>query len=112
MIEPSRHVPLLAALWDQAAAARTIDEIVVDALDHVSGGRFWPAHPLDDGMKDGHSSIYLGAAGVIWALEHLRRLGATKADFDFRAYLPQLLAKTQAEMETYGDYARHGSLLF
>jgi hypothetical protein len=48
----------------------------------------------EDSLEDGHSSIYFGAAGVIWALEHLRRVGATKADFDFCPCLPQLLAMT------------------
>jgi hypothetical protein len=112
MIEPSRHVPLRPTGWDPGAAARAIDEIVADALDHFDGDQFWPGHVLDDGIKDGHSSVYVGAAGVIWALEYLRRVGATKADFDFRPYLPQLLEKTKAEMATYEDYAINGSLLF
>jgi Lanthionine synthetase C-like protein len=112
MIEPSRHVPLRQVPWDQDAAASAIDEIVGDALDQFGGEQFWPAHGRDDGIKDGHSSIYAGAAGVIWALEHLRRVGATKANFDFRPYLPQLLEKTKAEMATYEDYAVNGSLLF
>jgi hypothetical protein len=112
VIEPSRHVPLRQAPWDQDAAARAIGEIVTDALDHFRGDQFWPAHSLDDGIKDGHSSIYVGAAGVIWALEHLRRVGATKANFDFRPHLPRLLEKTRAEMATYEDYTDNGSLLF
>jgi len=112
MIEPSRHVPLRAVPWDAMAAAQAIDEIVADALNHFDGEQFWPAHPRDDNVKDGQSSIYVGAAGVIWALEHLRRLGATTADLDFRPYLPRLLEKTQAEMAGYGDYAVNGSLLF
>jgi hypothetical protein len=112
MIEPSRHVPLRSVPWDQDVVAQAIDEIVADALDHFDGDRFWSAHPLDDGIKDGHSSVYVGAAGVIWALEHLRMVGATKADFDFRPCLPQLLEKTKAEMTTYEDYAVNGSLLF
>jgi hypothetical protein len=112
MIEPSRHVQLRPVPWDQDAVAQAIDEIVADALDHFDGDRFWSAHPLDGGTKDGHSSVYVGAAGVIWALEHLRMVGATKAGFDFRPCLPQLLEKTKTEMTTYEDYAVNGSLLF
>jgi hypothetical protein len=112
MIEPARHVPLRPIPWEETAVSQAIDEIVSDALGHFGGDQFWPAHPLDEGEEDGHSSVYFGAAGVIWALEHLRRVGATKAHFDFRPHLSQLLEKTKAEMPAYGNYARHGSLLF
>jgi hypothetical protein len=98
--------------WDPGHAVQAIGEIVADALDHFGGDQFWPAHPLDGGVKDGHSGIYLGAAGVIWALEHLKRVGAIKANFDFRPYLLQLMERTKREMTTYEDYANNGSLLF
>lgn len=51
---PLRHPALV-----EGAAVQAIDEIVADALDQFGGGRFWPAHPLDDGIEDGHSSIYV-----------------------------------------------------
>ena len=38
---------------------------------------FWPGHPSDDGVRDGNPSFYTGAAGVIWALDYLHRIGAT-----------------------------------
>jgi hypothetical protein len=110
MIEQSRHVPLRSVPWDPDTAAEAINEIVTDALAQFDGERFWPAHPLDDGIKDGHSSIYFGAAGVIWALEYLSREGATKARFDFRPSLSRLLENTRAEMATY-EYSENGSLL-
>jgi Lanthionine synthetase C-like protein len=112
MIEPARHVPLRPLPWDEHAAIQAIDDIVADALAHFDDDRFWPAHPMDEGVEDGHCSIYFGAAGVVWALGHLRRLGATTAAFDFLPHLPQLLEKSKAETANYGNYARHGSLLF
>jgi|SRR5215831_5456648 len=116
MIEPSRHVTLRPVPWDAGAAAEAIAEIIADALDRFGGDQFWPGHPLDGGEMDGHSSIYFGAAGVIWALEHLKRVGVTKANFDFCPYLSQLLERTKREMAVYNaglkDYAKHGSLLF
>jgi hypothetical protein len=110
MIEQSRHVPPRSVPWDPDTAAEAINEIVTDALAQFDGERFWPAHPLDDGLKDGHSSIYFGAAGVMWALDYLSREGATNARFDFRPSLPRLLENTRAEMETY-EYSENGSLL-
>jgi hypothetical protein len=90
--------------------AAAIEEIIADALAHFDPEKFWPSHPLD-GVRDGHSSIYIGAAGVIWALEYLSRIGATKARFDFRPALGPLLKRTEAEMPAYGEYSAHGSLL-
>jgi hypothetical protein len=110
MIEPSRHVPLRPVPWDQSAVAQAINEIVADALNHFDGDRFWPAHPLDGGIKDGHSSIYFGAAGVIWALDYLNREGATEVRFDFRPTLSRLMDNTRAEMAAY-EYSEQGSLL-
>jgi hypothetical protein len=112
VIEQARHVPLLPRPWDPKEAAKAIDGVVADALQHFDPERFWPAHARDDGLQDGHSGIYFGAAGVIWGLEHLRRVGATTVEFDFRPHLPRLLDRTKAEMATYKDYASNGSLLF
>src|SRR5262249_51787527 len=72
--------------------------------------RFWPAHPLDEGVRDGHTSFYFGAAGVIWGIDYLGRVGATKARFDFRPVLPRLLETSQAEFAKW-KYAAHASLL-
>src|SRR5262249_16314825 len=36
------------------------------------------AHPQDEGANDGDTSLYMGASGVIWALDHLTRTAATR----------------------------------
>ena len=82
-----------------------------DALAHFDAARFWPAHPLDEGVPDGQTSFYFGATGVIWALEYLHRIGATKARFDFDRVLPRLMEANEAEFAAR-DYAAHGSFLF
>ncbi|HEX9325148.1 MAG TPA: LanC-like protein [Reyranella sp.] len=111
MIEAARYVPLRALAWDERTALAAIDEIVSDALSHFDEEAFWPAHPLDN-AKDGDSSLYGGAAGVVWGLDYLRRIGATKAAVDFRPVLPRLLQTTQVEMTAFGGYAKNGSFLF
>ena len=70
---PSEHEPLAAAEWDEARVQEAIRTIVADAESAFHGGR-WPAHP-NDGDDDGPTSVYLGAAGVIWALHELGATG-------------------------------------
>ena len=110
MIEPARHVPLRSIRWSESAAAAAIGDIVADGLEHFDSERFWPAHPLDEGIHDGHTSLYFGAAGVVWGIDYLGRVGAIKACFDFRPVLQRLLEASQAEFAKW-QYAAHGSLL-
>ena len=112
MFNSARHVALRPLQWSEHDAYDAIEEIVTDALASFDAERFWPAHPLDEGLRDGHTSVYMGAAGVIWAIDYLGRLGASKTRFDFRPVLPRLLQANRAELPDYGDYAAHGSLLF
>jgi hypothetical protein len=65
MIEHARHVPLRPIPWREREAAAAIEDIVADGLEHFDAERFWPAHPLDEGIRDGHTSFYFGATGVI-----------------------------------------------
>jgi Lanthionine synthetase C-like protein len=112
MIENARHVPLLPVPWGEADAVAAIEDIVADALDHFDAERFWPGHPLDEDVEDGHTSFYCGATGMIWGIDYLARVGATSARFDFRPFLQRLIEANRAELPDYKDYAAHGSLLF
>ena len=109
--EKARHLPLRDVPWNAAEAAEAIEDIVADALAHFDEKRFWPAHPLDDGVSDGNTSFYFGATGVIWALEYLGRVGATRSNFDFRPLLPRLIGDNRAEF-AQSPYSAHGSFLF
>jgi hypothetical protein len=113
MVALGRHRALTHEPWNEAAARTAIEEIAADAIDAFHPDRFWPAHPADDGVEDGNPSFYTGAAGVIWALDYLHRIGATRAARDFRPVLPELLARTIAAFEANSPagYAKHGSLL-
>jgi Lanthionine synthetase C-like protein len=111
MLDRSSHIPLGSLTWNADQARLAINEIVTDALSHFDEERFWPAHPLDDGLPDGDASFYFGATGVIWALEYLRRVGATQAQIDFRPVLQHLIDVNKAQFSSR-DYAEHGSLLF
>src|SRR3954462_378502 len=114
MIVLGRHRPLAQDAWSEPAVRAVIEEIAADAIAHFDPESFWPAHPSDDGAGDGAPSFYWGAAGVVWALDYLHRIGAVSATEDFRPVLPTLLERTRIAFETRSpkDYARHGSLLF
>jgi hypothetical protein len=65
------HEALTAQEWDPAVVREAIGAIVADAEAAESDGG-WPGHPLDDVPEDEHlCSLYLGAAGMIWALSRL-----------------------------------------
>jgi Lanthionine synthetase C-like protein len=65
------HEPLIERDWDPAVARGAIAAIVADAEAAERDGG-WPGHPLDDvGEDERLCSLYLGAAGMIWALSKL-----------------------------------------
>lgn len=111
MIDPLRHAPLRPVPWNEGDAAAAIEDIVADGIEHFDAGRFWPAHPFDDGIADGHASLYFGAAGMMWGIDYLGRMGATRLHSDFRPFLPRLMECSRAELPAYENYAAHGSLL-
>jgi hypothetical protein len=114
MIALGRHRPLAHDAWSESAVRAAIEEIAADAIAQFDPDTFWPAHPSDDGVADGNPSSYYGAAGVMWALDYLHRVGATRASEDFRPVLGKLLERTITAFASNSptDYAKHGSLLF
>ncbi|WP_315831064.1 LanC-like protein [Bradyrhizobium prioriisuperbiae] len=113
MIILGRHRPLVHEAWSEGAVRSAIEEIADDAIAHFDPDRFWPAHPSDDSAGDGDPSFYKGAAGVIWALDYLHRVGAVSAAADFRPVLPRLMERTIVDFKasSSADYEKHGSLL-
>ncbi len=98
------HEALTDTEWEPALARDALAEIVADAERGQKSG-LWPGHPLDDVREDEHfSSLYLGSAGMIWALA---KLGSsldcaaavtaaleryrTQPDFDAEAHPPSFL---------------------
>jgi hypothetical protein len=73
LFRPEEHEPLVAQKWDDARAEEAIRTIVADAEAAYDGAR-WPWHPRDD-EEWGFSDIYIGGAGMIWALDELGSTG-------------------------------------
>ena len=59
--------------WDEARAEEAIRTIVADAEAAFDGER-WPFHPADD-PDDSPNDIYLGVAGMAWALHEFGSTG-------------------------------------
>jgi hypothetical protein len=81
LYRPSEHEPLSGAEWDEARAEEAIRAIVADAEAAFDGTR-WPWHP-PDGEEWGFSDIYIGGAGMIWALDELGSTGWGDAAVSF-----------------------------
>jgi len=111
MFDPARHVaaPLYPA-WDEADARAAIAEIAADALAAGHPETLWQAHPLEDGVPDGLGCVYFGAAGIIWALDALRRRDFIGQRPDFGPYLAAA-DERNAAWYAGGPYPKHASLL-
>jgi len=102
------HEPLAGGEWSDAAARAAIAAICADAEAAFEPETLWPAHPLDEegGELPSPVGIYLGASGVIWALDALARAGVATLDrswADVAAALPdRYLAKPDVPELTDG----------
>jgi hypothetical protein len=73
---PAAHERLAGAAWSPGRARDAVAEICRDAEDAFDPERLWPAHPLDGSVTaDELKTVYLGAAGMVWALERLTLAG-------------------------------------
>jgi len=78
LFESTRHEALTTEAWNAQRAGQCATAIVADVVEHFDAESFWPRHPLDamDEAAGSDKSLYFGAAGVLWALDYLRRKGA------------------------------------
>jgi hypothetical protein len=87
------HEPLAGGEWSEAAARDAIAAVCADAEQAFDPETLWPAHPLDEegGELPSPVGVYLGASGVVWALDALVRAGVatlTRSWADVAAALP------------------------
>jgi hypothetical protein len=87
LYRPEAFEPLVDTAWDEERARAGIREIVADTVAAFRGPRlFWQANDWDgwhgtSPMKN----LYVGTAGVLWALERLRRRGHAETKLDLAA---------------------------
>lgn len=77
LYNPVRHEPLIPTAWNEAEVRREIEAIAADTAAARQAHAWWPEHPRDDFEPHPIPSktLYLGAAGVYWALDHLAAKG-------------------------------------
>jgi hypothetical protein len=101
LFDPDRHQPLAGRPWDPAAARAAIGRIVADARRAFTPDGLWPIHPDDaeDDEPGPHTPLYYGAAGVVWALDHLVREGVASPGPTFAEHLPDIQARNRRVLE-------------
>lgn len=80
--QPERFEPL-AGDWDDERARAGIRAIVADADSAFGAESLWPAHEWDAWRTPTPlKTLYVGAAGVLWALDELQRRGHAESAID------------------------------
>lgn len=99
----AEHEALTGRPWDPSRAEAAVAAIVADA-EGAAGEAGWPGHPADDlPPSPGLTSLYLGSAGMIWALHEL---GST---IDARAMVADAIERYR-EAPDYGHESHPPSL--
>jgi lantibiotic modifying enzyme len=116
LVEPDRHEGLSAPRWDERAARRAIETIVRDCEERFSPEGLWPPHPLDlDGRpaREPFAMLYVGAAGVVLALESLAQRELARPTKRFTSVLASLDERNREQLGPLESFlmGRSGILL-
>jgi Lanthionine synthetase C-like protein len=98
LYDPGAFEPLTEEPWDEARVRDAIAALVADADAAFDPDALWPAHEWDGynaalPMKN----LYLGAAGVVFALDDLQRRDLAKTALDLPAVALRALEHWRAE---------------
>jgi hypothetical protein len=98
LYSPEAFEPLADLTWDETRVGDAIREIVTDTEDALRGPKLlWRADPWDSWHATSPMKcLYVGAAGVIWALDALCRRGHAETRLDLPALAVQTLERFRA----------------
>jgi Lanthionine synthetase C-like protein len=103
LYDPELQDALTDEAWDEGRVRDAIARIVADADAAFDPERLWPAEEWDVYMASPPlKNLYVGASGVIWALDALRRLGLAETRIDLAA----AAARTLEAWRELADYAQ------
>jgi len=113
LYEPTRFDALIDEPWVPARVDDTIAAIVADADAAFDPTALWPVHDWDAREKPlPLSGLYVGAAGVIWALDELRKRGHAESSRDLAAAVVRAVELEQASPDFSADeHYRPGALM-
>jgi hypothetical protein len=98
LYEPAQFEALTDEPWDPARVEDAIARIVADADAAFDHATLWPADEWDGWRAPlPMKNLYVGAAGVVWALDALRRRGHAETSLDLAAAALRALEFWRAE---------------
>jgi lantibiotic modifying enzyme len=114
LYDPAQFEPLSDEPWDPVRVEGAIAAIVRDADAAFDPESLWPAHEWDAGDTPlPLGNLYVGASGVIWALDALRRSGHAETSLDLTAAALRTLELIRAEPDVEpGEEHYHPASLF
>jgi Lanthionine synthetase C-like protein len=98
LYDPAAFEPLTDEPWDEARARDGIAALVADTDAAFEPDRLWPAHEWD-GFHAALplKNLYVGAAGVVFALDDLRRRALAETTLDLHAIALDALERWRTE---------------
>lgn len=95
LFSPEAHEPLEQRSWNRDVVLAAIRDIAAECEGSLTGPPYWPVHPRDvePGDEGPWTTVYLGSAGVIYALDLLA--GRDLVDLA-RDYVPVLEQAVEA----------------
>ena len=113
LYEPTRFDALIDEPWVPARVEDAIAAIVADADAAFDPRALWPAHEWDAREKPlPLSGLYVGAAGVIWALAELQRRGHAESSLDLAGAVVRSVEFERATPDfSADDHYRPGALM-
>jgi lantibiotic modifying enzyme len=98
LYEPRQFEPLIDEPWDAARVDDAIAAIVADAEATFDPEALWPAHEWDGWQAPlPMKNLYVGAAGVIWAVDALCRRRRAETSLDLASAALRTLELERAE---------------
>ena len=104
LYHPEAFDPLTERPWNEGWVRGEIEHIVADADEAYAAHALWPAEEWDSWQTPTPlKALYVGGAGVVWALGALARRGHEKSALDLAAAARDLLEAWRAEPDLMRD---------